>query len=116
MTVDIVFKLLNDELLLADDFFDKVADRDDADNLLVIEHWQMAKEAYRGRAARWLPVKRPEPYAAEVLRTVAKSHGIRLPSPVIGTAPEGATVLASLKSRPLGCGGLPIGALWRVVR
>ncbi|MEM7188841.1 MAG: D-alanyl-D-alanine carboxypeptidase/D-alanyl-D-alanine-endopeptidase [Pseudomonadota bacterium] len=66
------------------------------------ESWVMAQEAYRGRAARWLPVKRPEPYAGEVFRTVARSAGVNLPAPTIGQAPEGATLLTVQRSRPLG--------------
>ena len=34
------------------------------------EVWEMARSAYRGRAARWLPVKGPETYAAEVFRQI----------------------------------------------
>ncbi|MEM6661918.1 MAG: D-alanyl-D-alanine carboxypeptidase/D-alanyl-D-alanine-endopeptidase [Pseudomonadota bacterium] len=66
------------------------------------ENWVMSKEAYRGRAARWLPVKQPEPYAGEVFRTVAKSQGIALPAPTSAPAPGAKHVLATQRSRPLG--------------
>lgn len=66
------------------------------------EVWQMARRAYRGQAARWLPVKAPETYAAEVLRAIGAQHGVTLPRPVPGVAPPGAGVLGMTQSRPLG--------------
>lgn len=66
------------------------------------EQWQMARKAFRGRAAKWLPVKRPDLYAGEVLQTVAREQGITLPDPVRGQAPRGMTTLARHQSRPLG--------------
>ena len=65
------------------------------------EHWQMAREAYRGQAARWLPVKRPEVYAGEVFRKLAGDQGMSLGRPRPGRAPAGAEVLAVHRSRPL---------------
>ena len=65
------------------------------------ELWQMAREAYRGQAARWLPVKRPEIYAGEVFRQLAETQGIRLERARPGRAPAGAEVLAAHRSRPL---------------
>jgi D-alanyl-D-alanine carboxypeptidase/D-alanyl-D-alanine-endopeptidase (penicillin-binding protein 4) len=61
----------------------------------------MAREAYRGQAARWLPVKRPEAYAAEVFRTLAGQQGIGLDGARPGRAPAGAEMLAVHRSRPL---------------
>ncbi len=65
------------------------------------ENWRMARRAFRGRAARWLPVKQPEAYAAEVFRTVCAGTGIRLPKPSNGDASGKATVLVTHRSRPL---------------
>jgi serine-type D-Ala-D-Ala carboxypeptidase/endopeptidase (penicillin-binding protein 4) len=65
------------------------------------EHWQMAREAYRGQAARWLPVKRPDLYAGEVFRTLAAQQGIALEPARSGRAPAGAEMLAAHRSRPL---------------
>lgn len=65
------------------------------------ENWSMASRAYRGRAARWLPVKGPEAYAAEVFRTICASAGIKLPKPALGSVPDKARILALYKSRPL---------------
>ena len=65
------------------------------------EYWQMAREAYRGRAARWLPVKRPDLYAGEVFRQLAAAEGVRLDRARPGRTPTGAEVLAAHRSRPL---------------
>ncbi|MEM7059305.1 MAG: D-alanyl-D-alanine carboxypeptidase/D-alanyl-D-alanine-endopeptidase [Pseudomonadota bacterium] len=66
------------------------------------EIWQMSKEAFRGRSARWLPVKRPEAYAGEVFRTLASDGGIQLaPARLVNTTGQG-EVLARHRSRPLG--------------
>lgn len=66
------------------------------------EIWQMARWAYRGQAARWLPVKRPEIYAADVFRKLSVEQGIALPQPQLGQAPADADLLAVHRSRPLG--------------
>lgn len=66
------------------------------------EHWTMAQRAFRGQAARWLPVKRPEVYAAEVFRTLALGAGLELPDPRIAAQAVPGAVLASHASRPLG--------------
>ena len=65
------------------------------------EHWQMARSAFRGRAARWLPVKGPEAYAAEVFRTVCAAAGVNLPQARSGPSPKGSRVLLTHRSRPL---------------
>src|SRR5690625_1959274 len=62
----------------------------------------MARSAYHGQASRWLPVKRPEIYAAHTLRTLAAEAGINLPAPLLGPAAAGAKPLATVESRPLG--------------
>ena len=65
------------------------------------ERWQMARRAFKGRAARWLPVKGPEAYAAEVFRTVCAAAGLPLPDSRTGAAPRDAPVLLTYRSRPL---------------
>lgn len=67
-----------------------------------LEIWEMARSAYHGEAARWLPVKRPEIYAAETLRSLAADAGINLPAPHLGQAAAGGKPLALVDSRPLG--------------
>ncbi|MFK7944759.1 MAG: D-alanyl-D-alanine carboxypeptidase/D-alanyl-D-alanine-endopeptidase [Paracoccaceae bacterium] len=66
------------------------------------EQWQMARRAFRGRAAKWLPVKRPDLYAGGVFRTLASQHGISLPSPERGELRGKLRTLARHESRPLG--------------
>lgn len=57
------------------------------------DNWSVARKALGKGGGRWLPVRRPEIYAGDVLQTVARSHGIKLPFPVkSNTAPRG-TVL-----------------------
>jgi len=65
------------------------------------EDWTVARGALGTGGARWLPVRKPELYAAEVFATFARSHGIQLAkAEVIGAAPGG-TVLAAHRSAPL---------------
>lgn len=66
------------------------------------EIWQIARRAFAKRKGeRWLPVKEPELYAGDVLRGLAKTYGIALPAPELGTAPEDARELARVESREL---------------
>lgn len=63
--------------------------------------WTVAKGALGNGGARWLPVRKPELYAADVFRTFARSHGIALSAPVlVDDTPEG-TELAHVESAPL---------------
>ena len=66
------------------------------------EVWEMSQEAFRGRAARWLPVKRPEAYAGEVFRTVARDNGLVLEAAQLPRSAQGGDVVATHQSRPLG--------------
>ncbi len=43
------------------------------------DEWTVAKRALGQGGSRWLPVRKPELYAAEVFQTLARSHGIVLP-------------------------------------
>jgi len=65
------------------------------------EIWRMSESGFRGRGARWLPVRRPELYAGEVFRALADTQGIALEPAGTGTAPEGAQVIARHQSRRL---------------
>jgi D-alanyl-D-alanine carboxypeptidase/D-alanyl-D-alanine-endopeptidase (penicillin-binding protein 4) len=65
------------------------------------DDWTVARAALGTGGARWLPVRKPELYAAEVFATFARSQGIQLAkAEVIGSAPGG-TVLATHRSAPL---------------
>ena len=65
------------------------------------DRWTVARRALGAEGARWLPVRTPALYAADILRVLAAGHGVTLP-PRAGTAeaPAG-EVLASDASGPL---------------
>lgn len=65
------------------------------------EEWSMAARAFRGRAARWLPVKRPDLYAGEVFQTLAAEQNVHLETPERGETISAGTVIARHQSRPL---------------
>jgi len=66
------------------------------------EEWSVARGALGQNGARWLPVRRPHLYAAEVFQVLARSRGIVLETVEPGTAPpEGARVMAEHVSDPL---------------
>ncbi|MBZ4688960.1 MAG: D-alanyl-D-alanine carboxypeptidase/D-alanyl-D-alanine-endopeptidase precursor [Cereibacter sp.] len=65
------------------------------------DNWTVASTALGKGGSRWLPVRHPEAYAAEVFQTLAKAQGIELPAAqLVRVRPEGA-VLASWESVPL---------------
>lgn len=66
-----------------------------------IEQWTVAKRALRRNGGRWLPVRNPEAYAADVFRTLARSFGIVLPAATLTRQLQGGTVLATWQSQPL---------------
>ncbi len=43
-----------------------------------VDRWTVASKALGKGGARWLPVRRPGAYAADVFATMARSHGIKL--------------------------------------
>ncbi|MEM8731749.1 MAG: D-alanyl-D-alanine carboxypeptidase [Pseudomonadota bacterium] len=54
------------------------------------DSWSVARAALGGSGARWLPVRRPEAYAAEVFTKLAASKGVRAaPGGAWQGAPEG---------------------------
>ncbi len=65
------------------------------------DQWTVAKRALGKKGGRWLPVRRPEYYAAEVFHTIARSHGIQLPTfKLTKELPKG-VVIAEWKSAKL---------------
>ncbi|MFK7746473.1 MAG: D-alanyl-D-alanine carboxypeptidase/D-alanyl-D-alanine-endopeptidase [Roseobacter sp.] len=65
------------------------------------DDWTVARGALGREGARWLPVRRPGLYAAEVFATLARSYGIVLGRATIArNAPDGET-LAQIQSEPL---------------
>ena len=66
------------------------------------DFWTVAKRALGRGGGRWLPVRKPELYAGDVFRTVARSHGIVLPYPELAASePEGGVLLVDHVSRGL---------------
>ncbi|WP_299784725.1 D-alanyl-D-alanine carboxypeptidase/D-alanyl-D-alanine-endopeptidase [uncultured Marivita sp.] len=66
------------------------------------DDWTVARGALGAQGARWLPVRKPARYAAEVFQVLARSNGIVLKSPeLIETLPDGTTELLSHQSAPL---------------
>lgn len=65
------------------------------------DNWTVAQGALGKAGSRWLPVRHPEVYTAEVFATLMRAHGLRLPDVgVIGSLPAG-TVLAETRSDAL---------------
>lgn len=65
------------------------------------EDWTVSRAALGREGSRWLPVRDPGPYVAEVFQTLAEAQGIALPAAVPGVAPAGAAVLAEVVGDPL---------------
>lgn len=58
-----------------------------------VEEWTVASSALGKGGSRWLPVRDPGRYTAEVFRTLARAQGITLAAPEpSGTRPEGREV------------------------
>jgi D-alanyl-D-alanine carboxypeptidase/D-alanyl-D-alanine-endopeptidase (penicillin-binding protein 4) len=65
------------------------------------EEWTVSARALGNGGSRWLPVRHPELYTAEVFATLMAAHGLALPkAEVIGNLPA-ATVLAEWRSAAL---------------
>ena len=67
------------------------------------DHWTVARGALGKGGARWLPVRQPELYAGDVMRTLARAHGIVLKAAEISneTPQEAARVVGFHMSAPL---------------
>lgn len=59
-----------------------------------VDTWSVARSALGGGGSRWLPVRKPGDYAADVFRTMAGAQGIRLkPAQNLKRAPQGAVLV-----------------------
>ena len=68
-----------------------------------VEQWSVAQDALGKGGARWLPVRKPQAYAAETFAAIARSYGIALKiGAPAGRLPKGAQTLVSYGSAPLG--------------
>lgn len=66
------------------------------------DDWTVARAALGRNGARWLPVRKPVSYTAEVFQILARSNGIALKTPEqIDTLPTGTTEVLSHASAPL---------------
>jgi D-alanyl-D-alanine carboxypeptidase/D-alanyl-D-alanine-endopeptidase (penicillin-binding protein 4) len=66
------------------------------------DHWTVARGALGKGGARWLPVRQPELYAGDVMRTLARSHGVVLkPAEISDGVPSEARVVSFHSSEPL---------------
>ena len=66
-----------------------------------VDNWTVARGALGKGGGRWLPVRHPEFYAAEVFHTLARAQGITLPAAKSVAALPAGTVLVSHKSDDL---------------
>ena len=65
------------------------------------EIWRMSQNGFRGKGARWLPVRQPELYAGEVFKALADTYGITLDPAQPARARDDAEVIARYQSREL---------------
>ncbi len=66
------------------------------------DHWTVARGALGDGGSRWLPVRRPAAYMAEVFQSLARSNGIVLRRVEFAEAPpEGNVILVERVSDPL---------------
>lgn len=65
------------------------------------EMWEVAAGALRRDGQRWLPVRRPDLYAADALRALGPDFGIALPAPRQGVASGAMTAIARHESPEL---------------
>ncbi|MCA8869983.1 MAG: D-alanyl-D-alanine carboxypeptidase/D-alanyl-D-alanine-endopeptidase [Rhodobacteraceae bacterium] len=66
-----------------------------------MDQWTVARRALGKKGGRWLPVRRPEYYAAEVFHTIARSYGIELPRFRKTDQPPNGPIMAEWCSEPL---------------
>ena len=84
----------------------RIADRSDPvytyEHIEGSDHWSVARAALGDRGSRWLPVRRPSAYTAEVFQTLARAAGISFSGFALApAAPAGAMVLVVHHSEPL---------------
>jgi D-alanyl-D-alanine carboxypeptidase/D-alanyl-D-alanine-endopeptidase (penicillin-binding protein 4) len=67
----------------------------------VSDNWTVSARALGKNGSRWLPVRHPEIYTAEVFATLLRAHGIKLNAAQIATSLPRGTVLAQVQSDSL---------------
>ncbi len=66
-----------------------------------VDHWTVAQKALGKGGSRWLPVRHPAVYAAEVFQTLARAQGIRLKQAQIRQTRPNGLALVEHQSAPL---------------
>lgn len=66
-----------------------------------VDRWTVAAGALGNGGSRWLPVRNPELYAGDVLRTLARSYGIVLPAAQAVRGAVSGTAIAEVRSDTL---------------
>ena len=66
-----------------------------------VDSWSVARRALGKNGSRWLPVRNPHLYTADVFRSMARSQGIKLPRAVSGGGAAAGRVLVEHKSAEL---------------
>ena len=66
-----------------------------------IDSWTVARRALGKNGSRWLPVRKPHLYAAEVFQIMARAQGIKLPRATVAKGAARGTVLVEHKSDEL---------------
>ncbi|MBE1283579.1 MAG: D-alanyl-D-alanine carboxypeptidase/D-alanyl-D-alanine-endopeptidase [Rhodobacteraceae bacterium] len=65
-----------------------------------VDQWSVASAALGDGGSRWLPVRKPAAYAADVFSTLARVNGVKLPKAKLRSA-QGGTMIASHSSKDL---------------
>ena len=66
-----------------------------------IDRWSVARGALGGGGSRWLPVRNPEAYAGDIMRTMARSNGVLLPQAQVTKSRAKGQVVAQHVSQDL---------------
>ena len=66
-----------------------------------VDEWTVAEQALGNGGSRWLPVRRPDLYAGEVLKVLASAQGIRLPDAEVTATPPAGTAIVTHDSASL---------------
>lgn len=68
-----------------------------------VERWTVAQSGLGKGGSRWLPLRHPAPYAAQVFATLCAAQGVKLPqAEALAKLPPEAQVMAQDRSPPLG--------------
>ncbi len=66
-----------------------------------VDSWTVARGALGNGGGRWLPMRRPDLYAADVFRVLARQQGVTLPKPAVARRKVAGTEIIRQDSAPL---------------